>query len=1038
MIRRPRPMSWLVAALLLAAPQLGAQQVTGRVVDQSSGQPMSAVQISIPGTGIGSLSQASGRYLLLNVPVGTHTLTAQRIGFRTQTIQVSVTAGATVIQDFRLSEEALGLDEIIVTGTPGGTQRRAIGNSVLSVSATDISQNVAVSGIQDLLSGRTPGLQFTRVSGTIGTGSGIQVRGAKSFNLSSDPLVYVDGIRINANSQSGPSLGDFREVNPLNDLNPADIESVEIIKGPAAATLYGTEASAGVIQIITKRGAEGSAVFDASIRAGSNWMVDPAGKIGPMWACTTTFGGVCDEKTGGLFEFNAYDEANISLRNGDDKGFWGQENLYQNGHQTSYDLSVRGGTAAMRYFLSGNYDNEEGIVFYNTDETFRLRANVNAVFSPKVTMDVSTGFVNGMTRFMAQAETDGGEWEDLVWGNGYCITSVNPGACQRLPGVFQEHMPSDVAKVKTTREYSRFTGSGTLNLTPFSWLSSRAIVGIDKGWDENVNLYPKEVQLTPVNPRQVDGTIIVGRPITTNLSMDWSATGKHPITDWLGTSTSVGAQYYRKVISELRTTGVGFASPLSTTVNQTAPASSTLYYNYIENKSIGFYVQEEISFRDRIFVTGAVRFDDNSAFGSAFDLEKYPKLAATWTMSDESFWKLGLVNSFRVRGAWGKAGRQPDTFAGTNQFGVISGVGNTTSLNPVNSGNPNVGPETSTELELGFDVAFFDDKLSGEFSWFNTRNENSLLSVTLAPSAGGSGSVQQNLGRIDSWGWEGSLNAKLYESRAVGVNLAITADHVMNEIKSLGDFPGNFQIKVGFPYPNYEAQYWVTDAEYVAGGPIQDGWGQRIQAYCDNGVKLGDGPQYGRVRGGERVKCEAVSKDPILYGPAFNTYRISGAPNISLFNNALSLTAMIEGAFGKKNLEGDSGFTYNNAYEARTERNPRWVAIDRLGGTERTYWLYDASFWKLRELGARYNLPNSLAERVGADRASLAVSARGLKTLWVKMDQLCAPPDLGTDKVWCKGENITDPEMGTSVPGGRNYRITPPTADLNVTLRVTF
>ena len=697
---QPKLRPWALLGVLLAAQSLEGQQITGRVVNQQTGEPLAAVQVFIAGSGIGALTQQNGRYLLLNVPLGSHAVSAERIGYRAVTQQVAVAAGQTVVQDFSLSEQALGLDEIIVTGTPGGTQRRAIGNSVLSVDASAVAQTVAVSSMQDLLSGRSPGLQFTRVSGTVGTGTRMQVRGVGSFNLTSDPLVYIDGIRVNANSQSGPSLGDFREANPLDDLNPADIESVEIIKGPAAATLYGTEASAGVIQIITKRGAEGSAQFDASVRGGINWMMDPAGKMGTFYACTDTFGGVCDESTT-LFEYNAYDEANISIANGEDPGYWPQPRLYQNGHSQAYDFSVRGGTQAMRYFLSGNYEKAEGIVFYNWDKTFRLRANVSAVFSENVTLDVSTGFVDGMTRFMAQAESDGGEWEDLVWGNGYCITRVNPGKCPRLPGGFQEHMPSDVAKVETTREYARFTGSGTLNFTPTEWLSSRAIVGIDKGWDENVNLYPKEVELTPVNPRQVDGTIILGRPVTTNLSVDASATGKYRLNDTWGTSTSIGAQYYRKIINEIRNTGVGFATPVSRTVNQTPPASGTVYYNYIENKSLGFYVQEEVSFNDRIFVTGAVRFDDNSAFGSDFDLEKYPKVSATWTVSDENFWTFDAINSFRVRGAWGKAGRQPDTFAGTNQYTVIPGVGGTSALVPSSSGNPAVGPETSTELELG-------------------------------------------------------------------------------------------------------------------------------------------------------------------------------------------------------------------------------------------------------------------------------------------------------------------------------------------------
>src|SRR4051812_636708 len=179
-----RPVASLLTVALLLVPRLGAQQVTGRVVDQATNQPMAAVQVSITGTGIGALSQNTGRYLLLNVPVGTHTVTAQRIGFKTMTAQVTVAAGATVVQDFALSEEALGLDEIVVTGTAGGTQRRALGNAVASVAASDVIKNSTVNGIQDVLTGRVPGAQFKGISGNVGTGGSIQIRGVKSFTLS--------------------------------------------------------------------------------------------------------------------------------------------------------------------------------------------------------------------------------------------------------------------------------------------------------------------------------------------------------------------------------------------------------------------------------------------------------------------------------------------------------------------------------------------------------------------------------------------------------------------------------------------------------------------------------------------------------------------------------------------------------------------------------------------------------------------------------------------------------------------------------------
>jgi hypothetical protein len=179
---RVRLLSALACAVLLVAPQLSAQQVTGRVTTQS-GEPLAAVQVFIAGSGIGALTQQNGRYLLLNVPAGTHTLTAERIGFASRTAQITVAAGATVAQDFVLAEQALGLDEIIVTGTAGGTQRRAIGNTVTQVSVSEVTQTVAINSMQGLLSGRTPGLTFARSGGGVGQGSPITIRGLGSFTL---------------------------------------------------------------------------------------------------------------------------------------------------------------------------------------------------------------------------------------------------------------------------------------------------------------------------------------------------------------------------------------------------------------------------------------------------------------------------------------------------------------------------------------------------------------------------------------------------------------------------------------------------------------------------------------------------------------------------------------------------------------------------------------------------------------------------------------------------------------------------------------
>ncbi len=1021
----------LIVALLLVVPSVGAQQVTGRVTDQQSGEPLAAVQVFIVGSGIGALTQQNGRYLLLNVPPGTHTLSAERIGYRSVTRQIMVGAGATVVQEFVLNETALGLDEIIVTGTPGGTQRRAIGNAVTAVQASEVAQTVAVAGLQDLLSGRSPGVQFTRVSGNVGTGSGIDIRGVGSFSLSSDPLIYVDGVRVNNDSQSGPMIADGREVNPLDDFNPQDIESVEIIKGPAAATLYGTEASAGVIQIITKRGAEGAPQFDLSVRQGVNYLSDPAGKLGTRWSCENKFAPPCREGEG-LITYNPYEEANLLIQQG---AFpWPTKNVFQNGLSQSYNLSVRGGTQAVRYFLSGNYDDEEGMVFYNRDKTFRMRANVSVIFNENFSLDVSSGYVEGRTRFGEPAQRDGGEWTDMQWGTGYCIPRIGGAdACPRLLG-FQEHLPSDVAKLRTTREYSRFTASGTLNFNFGGWLTSRAVFGLDRGEDENIQIWPKEVEQSPVYQESIDGKIVQERPLTRNVSLDLSSTARFDVTDSWSTATSVGAQYFVKSLSAFSVTGTGFAHPSSRTVNQTPASNATLGFDFIENKSLGFYVQEELSWNDRLFLTGAVRFDDNSAFGADFEAVTYPKLAATWVISEENFWNLDLVNSLRLRGAWGKAGRQPDAFAGAFQYGVISAGGGTTALNPLAPGNRDVGPETSTELELGFDVALLDDRFAAEFTWFTEKNEDALLGIGLAPSEGFRGAAERNLGRLDNWGWEVSVHSRIYESPSFSFNLDLTASHVDNEIKELGEypggvtgpFPGSNAILIGLPYPNWPQRFAIVSAQLDPNGPYTNLWGERISAMCDKGVRLGDGPKYGIVPGGDIVPCPEAGEH-VLMGPAFDRYVFSVSPRISLFDNSVVVHVLLDGKHGRMAHEGQAGAgcqTFSNCLETRAENSPI-TRVDRTINRGALYRIYDASFWKLREIGVRYNLPESLVSRIGADRASLALFGRELGVIWRKQSHVGSLP-------------IPDPEASNSSRGTANWRATPPLTSLSATLRLTF
>ncbi|MGE0160919.1 MAG: SusC/RagA family TonB-linked outer membrane protein [Gemmatimonadales bacterium] len=1109
----------LAAFVLLVAPGLAAQTgtIAGRVLDAGTNSPIPAAQVFIADLDLGVLSQNNGSYLLPNVPAGPRTVTVQRIGYRQVTQNVTVAAGQTAVLDFRISEEALALDEIIVTGTPGGTQRRAIGNTVTTVGVAQVAQDVAISNMQDLLAGRTPGLQYNVMNGTVGTGSPVRIRGVSSFTLGQNPIIIVDGVRVNNSSDAGPTLGSGDEVNTLDDFNPEDIESIEIIKGPAAASLYGTEATAGVIQIITKRGREGAPQFNVSIRQGQNFMRDPAGRLGTFYFCpgaptptlARTQAPECADRAN-LAPYNMYEEGNTYLANGYGGAGWETPRIYSNGLAQSYNLDVTGGTQAVRYFLSANYDNETGFVFYNNDQTFRLRGNVGVAFGSKLNLDVQTQYINGYTTFGSGTVSDGAEWQDMVWSNGYYLDRNNPfgsaGNCTgtgcapnvRLGG-FQEHLPADIIRsVEATREYTRFTGSTTLNFNSGDFnlggmtatLTQRAVVGIDKGWDINRNVFLRDDQVVPnwlvdycARPERVAtgapatcapalwdprysetvlGEMSYERPISTNLSFDYALTAALRPNDTWGFNTSFGAQYYVRQNDNFSNSGQGFASFTSTTINQISQANISTSYSFTENKALGFYVQEEINFSDRIFLTGAIRFDDNSTFGKNAPAQKYPKVSATWVVSDESFWNFDAINSLRLRGAWGKAGRQPSALAQFNQYVVVPGAGGAPALRASSPGNAGVQAEVSQELEVGFDIALLDDRLSSEFTYYTRQNKQALLGIGTLASTGIPGSVDTNVGQMDNWGWEAQVSAQLFQTDLMTVDLDLSADYTQNEIKSLCDtnaqgvdvcFSGTDNIRIGYPYPNITVADLVDNAGfdntlanctatlYAAGTRCRwstNAYGVGYYAYCDVGVTSAPGgeadPQvnmYSRYPGGDLEQCgNAVDKN-LFAGRGFATHTFSVGPRFTFLEGDLQVFAMAEGQYGRVMQDSGHlwGHNYNNSAVSFAEDDAWWVAYDNAVGTGCAWdkCLFDADFWKLREVGARYNLPQSLIAKTGAERASLAFSARNVMTIWQAQKRI-------------SGSVITDPEMGNpnNIAGGGNFYAQPPLSSMNLTLRVTF
>ena len=955
-----RALGALAASILIAAPGLAAQggTITGLVTNVQSGQPLEASQVFIAGLDIGGLSQQNGRYLLQNVPSGTHQLSVERIGFRSLTQQVTVGGGQTVVQNFNLAEEALALDEIIVTGTAGGTQRRAIGNVVERLDVVGLQEITPVSNIEQMLSMRVPGLTMQAAGGTIGGNDAqIRIRGSASVGLSNDPLVYIDGVRMNIDHQGDRTV----RVGRLNDINPEDIESVEVIKGPAAATLYGTEASNGVIQIITKRGAQGDVQFNVAVGLGANYLRDPASQM------FTNYGRAVN---GDLLMMNIHD-AEIER--------FGRS-LFQNGLVQQYSLSAQGGTERIRYFASFNRNDQDGWIPWNTDKSSTGRLNLDLTVNDRFSVGMNASVMSGETRLPGAfwSQTMRGSPETAVDFGG--ILHPLRGFGNRTPEIYE----FDERHLFNTE---RKNVSVQANWAPVPWLQNRLIWGVDlTDQIENKTVFREvgaaaidgisaEIFAAPNGLQRSNG--LGSRNIesleTQLTTLDYSGTVSYDLTNRIGTATSFGFQYYKKDVWDVRAEGEEFATPALSTVG--AAAKFSAFEDRIENVTVGFYVQETLSWQDRLFLTGAVRRDENSAFGTDFGAQTYPKVSGTWVLSEEPFWNLDLLNPLRVRGAWGKAGKQPLTFAAERIYQPVTGPGGRPIVTPSNLGNPELGPERGVEFEIGFDAGFLDERVSVGFTQYWKTTQDAIVDAPVRPSLAFPGRQFVNVGQVDNWGTEVSLDVQVLQRPQLRWDIGVAFSYNDNEIKDLGDIDriplrrGTEHVK-GFPLSGFH-EFRVVEAAFVSGSS-----GDVTNLKCDSGIASGGG----FLQGGPAVDCDVAPR--VFWGGLNHTQTVNLTSTWTVLENWRLYVSVLGQRGGVLHADqvGAKHTSWTNSLAINLKTDP--IFMGQIEKSRNSTGIIDSGYLAFQELGLQYQLPISLAQRMGASRASIAVSARNIGTIW--------------------------------------------------------
>lgn len=935
----------VVAFLMMAgAPPVSAQQglVAGRVLSEPSLRPLAGVAVVAEETEGATVTDENGRFRIEGLSGSQVTLRLESIGYRTQTVTVGV--GRTDLE-IRLAPAAIELDELVVTGTPAATQRRAIGNAITTIDAAEAVELSATPDVSGLLHGRAPGAIITPGTGRVGAGPSINVRGRSTISLGQQPLVYVDGVRINSDIGTGPrGATGLAAISRLNDMDPADIASIEIIKGPAAATIYGTEAANGVIQILTKRGTVGAGPeFTATVRQGTSWFQDIEERFRTNYARHPA--------TDELLGFHA-------VRYERERG----RDLYDRGHLQGYRLGMQGGSDALRYYVSTAYDHEDGVEPGNGLRRFTGHTNLALAATDRLDISSSLNVVKGRTYL------GGGSGQSLL------LTSLfgNPllEALGAPSGPYLSYTPEVYRELlETWQDIARFTGSVRLNHRPTDWFRHRLTVGLDQATEDNQYLRtfaPPHLAAEFASEAEARGELLQDVRNLAYVTVDYSGTVTRPLGRDLTSSSSVGGQYYRRRVDTNSITAEEFPAPGLRTAAGAARVTGS--QDYVTNATLGLFVQQQFAWRDRLFLTGAVRVDNNSAFGEDIDFVTYPKVSGTWVVSDEPFWNVGLLEQFRLRAAYGASGQQPDAFAALRTFEPATGRGDLPVVTPQSVGNPALKPERGEELEIGFDAGL-SGRVGLEFTYYTKRVRDAILERDIAPSSGFSGAQYVNIGEISNRGVEARLDARAIDRADLEWNLTLSLATSRDEIEDLG---GIAFIPLGLPMQRHTEGYpiggfWtkrITSAEL-------DETGQAVNVLCDDGS-------------GGTVAC--AQAPAVYFGTPTPTYTGAVSTTVTLWNR-LRLHGMVDFKGGHElfNTNDFIRCTLLGVCEANVdpeEADPKFVAATQLGGDFSVVdpFIEDGRYAKLREVSASYTLPDAWVRPIGASRASFTVAGRNLHT----------------------------------------------------------
>jgi TonB-linked SusC/RagA family outer membrane protein len=972
----------LVLALVAAAARTTFAQgrdtvlISGRVTTEA-GLPISGAIVAVRAARASTTTNDAGSFRLIAsqalLTAGAESVHVNRLGYKPAAVRFTPSGGRATV-DVVMATQAVALDQILVTGTAGNQERRAQAAVVASIDASDVIAKAPVLDVNELLYSRATGVSMTHASGASGSNTRIDIRGQASVSLSNYPLVFVDGVRVTSGPRNvvaaagGTTAGaGGQQFSALNDLNPDDIESIEIVKGPAASTLYGADASAGVIQILTKKGRAGTRRFNQTITTEYD-NIDPNFTPYTNYAACTA-GLVAATSTNPLCKGQT-----VGTVISDNPLVRGK--VFDNGWTGSLQYAAQGGGENFGYYGSFGADNEQGTVPGSFLMHRSGRANLTWTATPKLSINLNIGLLRSDDKL---AQGDQSSYGYLIMGDFGSPATLTTGANGQLAGGwFNNNLNvAAISSIQTEDLTVRSLPSIQMNYAPFSWLSNRVTLGADLLRTTASQMFPKNSQ-NWFSAVANTGSVAVTEQNVSLYTVDYLGNINRRLGNagWISSDLSFGSQWINTVTTSVGGTGQGLLTNANDVIS--AATTTTASQGYGQQISFGFFAQEQVGFHDRFYLQFGARADRNSAFGSKVGTFFLPKAGVSYVLSEESFWKNSLgsmIPTMRLRAAYGTTGRSPtgtaalQTYSRANYLtdaGVVQpGVA------PGNPGNSNLKPERGTEFEGGFDAGLFGDRAGIELTYFNKASKDLLLNQPLPPSAGFSSSPFVNIGEVTNKGLEIGIRATPVATKSLTWDAGVNITTLTNKIVSMGTIT---------PFVSANNQCFKPGVEIAA-------WCVPRVISVDTLAKRTIVSDTAQFAGGQLPKYTASINTTLTFLRNFrvyalfdgkwkyNVYNLTGDfRDRQLSNSGLAVLPASQGGFSTYERQRRDG-----PFFAQNSGSAVGLALVR------DSYIQDGSFVRFRELSLTWTLPQSLARSLGVIGTSLSVGGRNL-ALWKKYD----------------------------------------------------